>query len=570
MKKFLWGILLMAFSSHQLFAYSNDTLDTLGRHPAGRHSAGRHPAPNIVFIMVDQLGAATLHAYGGPVNSTPTLDKLANNGMRFDRYYATIPVCAPNRATILTGRSPVVHGVLYNNSALDPQTTPTYAMVLQAHGYRTGSFGKMHQTPMSEPEPDDLKFLGFDEAVVSEDPKWGPWIDWVKEKHPEYFEMAVGMAWGGARREDQKQYNALHKQAEEKFYEPLFDKSGWEKMYASPLPAEVHDNTFITNVSLDFVQRHVENHPDQPFFCHVSYVDPHDPYNPPAPYDTMFRAEDMPAPIDQHWSPDSFPILKASQKWQNFGEIADNEEAMKQMRAYYHGSLRFLDDQIARIVNYLEEQGVMDNTIIVFTTDHGEMLGDHGLITKGVKHYDRGIRCPLIVYGAGIREGVSDRLSCSLDLFPTFLEWANVDENNFPPNEGKSLAKVSRRIQDNNSWEEIAVAFRDVESVITDDYWRLTRYVEDDAGQMFNLKEDPKELNNLYSNPRYAGKKQELLERLVKITTRPHRIPQYRNLPYFNGKKHYFPYKPVDGDWFLEGPPLYQSEGSSALEEKEK
>lgn len=116
---------------------------------------------NIVFIVADQLGAGVLNCYGGGVASTPTLDALDQEGMRFDRCYATHPVCAPNRATFLTGRSLQIHGIISNNFALQTDT-PTYAHLLKQHGYRTGGFGKFHQSPMSLPVPDSLAYLGVD------------------------------------------------------------------------------------------------------------------------------------------------------------------------------------------------------------------------------------------------------------------------------------------------------------------------------------------------------------------------------------------------------------------------
>ncbi len=122
---------------------------------------------NIIFITADQLAARWLGCYGSGVDSTPTLDRLAAEGVRFERCYATFPVCAPNRATMLTGRSPVVHGITTNNYVLRTDM-PTYAHVLQRQGYRTGGFGKFHQTPMHMPVG-DMAHLGFDESVVSDE-----------------------------------------------------------------------------------------------------------------------------------------------------------------------------------------------------------------------------------------------------------------------------------------------------------------------------------------------------------------------------------------------------------------
>ncbi|MCL5270546.1 MAG: sulfatase-like hydrolase/transferase, partial [bacterium] len=148
--------------------------------------------PNI--ILADQLAASFVGCYGSGVNSTPTLDRLAAEGVRFDRAYAHVPVCAPNRATILTGRSQEIHGVVTNNLNL-VHDGPTYADVLQREGYRTGSFGKFHLSPMMYPLPRNFNFLGFDESVPSEDPRLGPWIDWIEREHPEAYEQALATCW---------------------------------------------------------------------------------------------------------------------------------------------------------------------------------------------------------------------------------------------------------------------------------------------------------------------------------------------------------------------------------------
>ena len=502
---------------------------------------------NIVFITADQLPASFIGCYGSGVNSTPVIDKLAEKGARFTSNYTTSPVCAPNRATWLTGRSPVVNGIIVNNYALSTDS-PTYAHVLQQNGYRTGAFGKIHQTPMHLANPGHVDFLGFDESTVTEDPKWGPWIDWIQKEHPEQYDTALAFAWANGNnrpwhfsknRSEEQLVKAIKMQG--KTLKPLKEKSEWSLFWPSPLSAEAHDTTFITDKSIDFMQRHLQHHADQPFFCHVSYVDPHDPYNPPKPYDTMFKAEDMPEPAPAEWLNQGFEALEEHRRWHGFDKIAKDTKTIQKMRALYHGSIKLMDDQIGRIIDFLEENNLWENTILVFSTDHGDMMGDHELITKTVMHYDNSIRCPLIVVGPGIKTQVSDRLTCSLDFFPTFCEWAKVEKDYIPPLEGKSFAKTCAGEPEQDQWSEISVAYEQAVSIITEDGWRLTRYTEDNKGQMFDLKNDRAEQNNLYNDLRYATKRLELYERLVDISTRPHRVPHYRNMPVVDGKK----YQPV-------------------------
>ncbi|MCL5269488.1 MAG: hypothetical protein M1457_02790, partial [bacterium] len=150
-------------------------------------------------------------------------------------------------------------------------------------------------------------------------------------------------------------------------------------------------------------------------------------------------------------------------------------------------------------------------------------------------HYDTGIRCPLVVAGGPVRQAAPvDRLSCSLDLYPTFCEWAGVERT--PPCEGKSFAALCAGGR-SPGWPEVAVSIGSVDSVVTADGWRLTRFSKGNEGQIFNLRDDPGEQHNLYHNPEYAEKKTQLLERLVKVRMLPREVLQYRNLPDKDGRK---------------------------------
>jgi arylsulfatase len=500
---------------------------------------------NIVFIMADQLSAGSIGCYGSGVESSPCLDGLAGSGVRFDRLYAHVPVCAPNRATIFTGRSSDVHGVATNNLVLTTDD-PTFGHILQRNGYRVGGFGKFHLTPMQQTLPEDFAYLGFDESVPTEDPKLGPWLDWVEAEHPEHYETALAvswpMQWAGEYGRDGRDLLPAMAAAREKILAPRRSASEWQLMYESPLPAELHQTTWITNLSLDFIRRHRREDADRPFFCFTSYVDPHDPYDPPAPYSTMFDPREMPEPRPMTWPQEGCTILERSRDFPDWRKVSGNVELTKKLRALYHGSVRFIDDQIARIVALLEELGLWDNTILVFTTDHGDMIGDHGLISKGVKHYDMGIRCPLIVAGAGVERGARDRLTSSLDFLPTFCDWAAVEAR--PPLEGRSFAAAcSGSPPQDDGWREVTVQAPPsrhegtVRSIVTEDGWRFSIYDEDGQGQMFDLNEDPDEQRNLYHDPAWTAKRLELHERLTRAYMQPAVTHQYRNLPRRNGQR---------------------------------
>ena len=512
--------------------------------------------PNIVYICADQLAAKFLNCYGGTIDSTPILKELAETGCCFDRYYATHPVCGPNRATMLTGRSAEIHGITTNNLALSTDM-PTYAHVLKANGYKTGGFGKFHQTPMNRPVPTDISWLGFDESVVSEDPKWGPYIDWVKEKHPDHYETTLAMTNGhsGDQRPDDDMDRAQGASEEQIRLKAIaypeimgerINNSDWERTYVSPLPAEAHDSTFITEKGLDFIKKAHEGD-NKPFFCHISYVDPHDPYDPPESYANLFDPETMEEPLPAEWRDRNIEALENvfDKTYLNYRRISGNPLSIKKFRALFHGSLKFLDDQIGRITEYLKSSGLWENTVLVFSSDHGEMLGDHDMIGKGTPHYDRGIRSPLIVAGGPVQsKGKADQLCSTLDLYPTFCDWAGVPSEDLPPLEGMSLAGICSpgpnskgSLKQLSARGEISVSIDTAESVISDDGWRLTRYTDSGEGQMFDLKNDPDEQIDLYDDPSFQSQKIDLLERLIKVRNHPKSVPNYRNIAPWKGVK---------------------------------
>ena len=499
--------------------------------------------PNIIFIMADQLAAKSVGCYGSGVDSTPTLDKLAAEGVRFERAYAHFPVCAPNRASILTGRSVSVHGITTNNLVLT-NDNPTYIQVLKMNSYRTAGFGKFHHTPMQQPLPEDFSYLGFDESVPTEDTKLGPWLDWIEKEYPEYYERALAMCWPMQYLKEYGKEKRNLMPAWEKAYknilQPIQQNSEWQAMYTSPLPAKLHQTTYVTDLALDFMKRHLESHQDTPFFCNISYIDPHDPYDPPVPYDSMFKPEDMPDPIPNMWKERGCKLLEHTQDWLNCRMLDGNEKLVKKLRALYHGSIRFIDDQINRIVDFVSREGLWQNTILIFTTDHGDMMGDQGLMFKGEMHYDGSARCPLIIYGGNIkRDFISERLTSSLDLFPTFCDIAGAII--IPPVEGKSFAEHiflnPQNDKNSSEWEAVTIQSNSARSIITDDGWRITVFDEDGKGELFDLKADPQELKNLYYDINWITKRCELMEKMSRAYMKSNKVQQYRNLPLIHNNK---------------------------------
>ncbi|MEM1213518.1 MAG: sulfatase-like hydrolase/transferase [Planctomycetota bacterium] len=504
--------------------------------------------PNILLIMADQWGAADVGCYGSSVPSTPTIDEMAERGVRFDRCYATHPLCGPNRSTMLTGRPSHIHGITANNLELRGHH-PTYAHILRAAGYRTGGFGKFHVSSMSTPHPESFDYLGFDEVVPVEDPRLGPWLDWIESEHPEHFEHALATCWAlpylahyGSDRRDLREQ---HARARAEYISRRRAGSPWGMIYTSPLPAELQPTTFIVNEAMDFMNRQRLAEGDQPFFCKVSIVAPHDPYDPPTPFDKMYDPADMPPPVGDRLTGRSCEAYQHQRQWQRFGEVG-SESVCRQARAAFHGSVKHIDTQIARLLDYLVATGEAERTVVIFTTDHGDSLGDHGLPTKGVVPYDRSIRCPLIVTGPGIEPRTSDELRCTLDFFPTLLDIAGLGPNDRPTTEGRSFAPILDGGDEPNPWDAVTVTYAGLEgwdpgmaTIITKDHWRLTRFPGEDYSELFDLRQDPDELTNL-ADPALAGdrrdaavreKHADLLGQLSDALMNAQRLPSQPSLP---------------------------------------
>ncbi len=354
-------------------------------------------APNVLLIMADQLAPHFTGAYGHPIVRTPHLDALAERGATFDAAYAPSPLCAPSRAAFLTGRS-VSALEAWDNATELPASTPTLAHYLRLSGYQTSVSGKMHFVG-----PDQLH--GFDERLTTDiypaDFAWTP--DW---DHPDeridkwYHNMAVIHEAGPAVTTYQLDYDE-------------------EVGFAAR--RKIHDLA--------------RSDDDRPFFLAVSFIHPHDPYV--ARQDWWDRYDgvdiDMPDPFDvDRLDPHSQRIRR--------GIAADTvgytEEQTRNARRAYYANVSYIDDWIGKLIAGLRETDVLDDTIVIVTSDHGDMLGDRGCWFK-MSFFERAARVPLIVAGPGI---IPHRIpnACSLvDLVPTFLDLATPGGD--PPVHGVEL-----------------------------------------------------------------------------------------------------------------------------------
>lgn len=469
--------------------------------------------------MADQLAAASLGCYGSPVKATPNLDRLASEGVRFDRHYSVHPVCGPARAAIFSGRTSTATGVFYNNLPHRPGLV-YFPQLLRSAGYRTGGFGKFHFHAMQSPLPEDLADFGFDEVRQTEDPKTGPWLEWIRSEYPGEYERALSLVWPRAYFSEAQK--SEWKSAWEKHLVPKMKPPFNQLAFLSPLPAELHQNRWISNHAIRFLER--QSRSDKPFFAAVSFVAPHDPYDPPESYARNFNPKDIPPPIPREWEGDFASVTylqnRGPLRFPALGgkllkEYSSDEWA--RLRAHYFASLKFVDDEIGRILTALVQNGLNENTIVVFTTDHGDMIGDHSLLTKGAHHYDKSIRSPLLIrnpFKPADAGSVCSQLTSLVDFFPTFCGWAGCGLQGVFL-EGHSFDRQNDR-------EELLVSFgspmldRNTHSLITREGLRYSIFPGQRYGELFNLRDDPDEQRNLYTEKSRTHERGELAQRLAR------------------------------------------------------
>jgi arylsulfatase len=493
--------------------------------------------PNLVFFMVDQLSAKWLEAASAGVCPTPNIDRLRAMGTTFTNAYTSNPVCMPTRATLATGLTTRGHGVLENGYQLDP-ALPTFMQALQREGWRTGALGKVHLTPHFAGLRPDYRPFGFDVTHITEDARGGEWLDWVAQEHPEHYEAVLATIWPTAIPDfaaygpDQIDLRARIEKIREGFEwaTPEFPRNT-HSSYTLPFPEEVSQTAWITGHALAFLR---DTDPEQPLYAHVSYVQPHSPFHPPGEMMQHVDPSKIPAPAPAEWVDDPHAP----------GYFADKEPRemdWEYARHCYFADLVHLDQQLGKVLDALEETGRLENTYIVFLSDHGELLGDHGFTGKEERHYDACIRVPLIIAGPGLRSGmirdeyvqhedicptVLEACSVSLPLLPKTGPYLKVAQEEIEQLPGRSLLGLCRG-ETPRGWREAAYSesYNAIWSIAPGDWartirtseFRYTFYAAGNGEQLFDLRTDPDEQHNVVADPAYAAQRQALRDRLLEL-----------------------------------------------------
>ncbi len=426
--------------------------------------------------MADQMQGAILDP-GHPA-ITPNLDRLAARGMRFSRAHTVNPICSPARASLMTGLLPHAHGMLTISHAFEPDQfglradLPHWAQSLRQAGFRTGYFGKWHVN-----QPETPKEFGWDAVCLPGDPEWKaraqslPPAKRVREgrvRGPEGYKPAL-----------------------------LFE--------VMDRPAEACHAGIARSLAEEFIAGTTEE-ADRPWCCFVGFREPHDPFSCAAETFARYEAMDLPFPPNADDPLEDRPGLYRRAR-RVFEEL--DESARRAAMACYYGSITELDAQIGSLLDAVERTGQADDTLVIFSSDHGECLGAHGLFQKNAGAFEEIYRIPLLVAGPGVAKGaVSPARASLMDLSPTLLELSGLPPQ--PECHGRSLALLlAGHTESHDAWrggfaEYFGTRHLLSQRVLWDGNWKLV-WNGFDEDELYDLDADPYELRNLAPDPRHRG-----------------------------------------------------------------
>ena len=481
-------------------------------------------APNIIIVMTDQQRADVCKREGFSLDTTPFLDSLANKGVWFNKAYTAAPACVPARSSMLTGRFPNTTQVRSNHNVDDVVFQTDIIDVLKYRGYKTALIGKKHCYLKSK-DLDNFKDFGHIRSY-----------DWQETEEKEAFDRWMRKT----------EYHA--------------------SFVPTPFPLELQYPYRIVTESLQWI----DSAKKQPFFLWMSFPEPHNPYQVPAPYYDMFPPEKLPLVRAGKETIDKKGY--AYRKQRELSEMATGniDEQLPRLRSNYFGMLRLIDDQMKRFVTGLEEMGVMENTILVFLSDHGDYVGEYGMIRKGAGVPEVLMRISTIWYGKDIKAETNPHPAhvSITDVFPTICEAIGVDipegvqgrslwplltgksypeeefaaayaeqgygglffndEDSLDPYDEGCVVRNSSLFDELNTWTQSGSM-----RMLRKDDWKI-EYDMMGTGALYNLKDDPSEIKNLWDDPQYSSMKTELLQELLK------RAIRYQDDIPYPGKRYHF------------------------------
>jgi arylsulfatase A-like enzyme len=440
---------------------------------------------------------------------TPHLDRMVREGTAFSHMYVTSPSCAPSRASLFTGLYPHTTGVFRN----DERWSHSWVSRLAASGYRCVNVGKMHTSPFEAS-------FGFHERHVVENK------DRATERLPYFLDnwdkafLAHGL---------EKPSRVTYRRRED--YGDSLGAFVWD------MPEALHSDNFVPALAIHWLETWKG---ETPFFLQVGIPGPHPPYDPTQEYIDKYAGKDLPEPIGDAADIASQPLALRQLRDQHLAvdhdavvHLADpTPEQSRRQRAHYFANVSMIDAQMGRLIEAMRQRGVLDDTVFIFTSDHGDCLGDHGHSQKWTM-YEQSVRVPAIVWSPGrVAAGrVVDDLVALFDFGPTILELAGLEKPRWmearsllpylagdtpPPNPHVFAEHAGDRILSGTQFM----------TMIRDPRWKLVHFVDSDEGQLFDLDADPQELRNLWADPAHLEVRRDLVDAILKWRIRSDLITQ--------------------------------------------
>jgi arylsulfatase A-like enzyme len=430
---------------------------------AGAAAAAPAEKLNLVILTNDQHRADSLGCTGNPVVKTPVIDRLASEGVLFESHYVQCPQCVPSRSALHTGRYPHTNRTPTNLYQLSDREE-TLAAILNREGYRTATTGELPFAP--------TRFLGGFREVLPGGETLPPDMEALRQRHAENLK---------------RDFQAV----------------------AAPWAAEFDETALFAGRAIEFLRAARA----RPFYLHVNFRRPHHPFDPPAPFDRMYDGATFPASHKRDGEMGNKPPGQRNSLENSVGFDLRTMTArdLDRIKSYYYGMISLNDLHIGRILDELERLALDRRTVVAFNADHGEMLGDHGLLFKGGYFYDEVVRAPLILRAPGLPAArrVGDLVE-TVDLLPTLLDLLGLPASGRV--QGRSLLPViagkDRRPRAAHS------EFPNMKMIRTRD-WKLVHYLRASYGELYNLTEDPGELYNRWDDAACAGAKSEMQARLA-------------------------------------------------------
>lgn len=462
-------------------------------------SAGNGKRPNVLWICTDQQRFDTIGALGNRYVHTPNLDHLVETGTAFTRTYCQNPICTPSRASFLTGRYPSAVNVNVNGNEFFPREAEDILVsrILSDTGYYCGLVGKLHLAgcaDRAEPRVDD----GFKVFEWSHSPR--PLWDGTDHAYA---------AWLVDKGQDPKKILHLRDKRKDRAIVPSPDRDN--------VAPEFHHLTWLGERAVNYIHTARD-----PWLLCVNAFEPHPPFNPPWEYYRRFDPASMPGPL---FRPEDLRNQGALEKAGVQFQTSARDPADfggQELQAAYYASIEFVDYQIGLMLEALRATNQLENTIVIFMSDHGEMLGDHGLVQKGCRFYEGLVRVPLVFSwpGAIPEQRQVAHLVELTDVAPTILELTGCEVPErmqgyslTPAFDGNKDSGSGRRAVRSEYFQSLGMGDRTRATMYFDGKWKLVRYHSAGLGELFDLIEDPREFVNLWDDPKARAVRDELLLR---------------------------------------------------------